>query len=134
MTTPRPFWVVLSVLGCLPALFAAAPPVSRQVGPSGGGTVVPTGQLVRPAGASVSFVGRPVDLARSADGKWLYAKDNRGIVVVEDGKWEVVQELPFPRNRGGGSMHGLAVRGRRLYATTAQHWLHEGEIGDDGRV
>src|SRR5262245_9881128 len=103
-----------------------------RVGPAkGGGTRVATGQLIRPAGESVSFSGRPVDLALSPDGKWLYAKDNRGLVVIDVAKWKVIQELSFPKGKGGGSMHGLAVRrdGKRVYATNAGDLLAEAEPG-----
>src|SRR4051794_10127135 len=73
----------------------------------GEGSVVPTNQVLRPAGRALVFGGRPVDLALSPDGRRLYAKDNRGLVVIDREEWRVVQELPFPR--GGGSMHGIAV-------------------------
>jgi YVTN family beta-propeller protein len=78
---------------------------------------------VRPAGESVSFGGRPVDLALSPDGKTLYVKDDRGLIVVNTHTWILLQELKFPQ--GGGSMHGIAVShdGRRVYATTAQNHL-----------
>src|SRR5262249_52422607 len=101
-----------------------------RVGPGGDGVRVPTGQLVRPAGESLAFAGRPVDLALSPDGKWLFVKDNRGLVVIDAAAWKLVQKLPFGKWKGGGSMHGLAVRGdgKRVYATTAQRLLWEAEV------
>jgi YVTN family beta-propeller protein len=121
----------------LAAAFAAfASLADEPVGPAkGGGMLVPTGQLVRPAGESLSFPGRPVDLALSPDGKYLFVKDNRGVVVLDLAAWKVAQQLPFPKGKGGGSMHGLAVRGdgKRLYATTAQEILWEAEV-DGGKL
>src|SRR5690349_20169847 len=48
----------------------------EQVGPAagGGGYVVSTKQFIRPAGKSVEFRGRPVDLVLSPDGKTVYVK------------------------------------------------------------
>ncbi len=116
-----------TILTCGLALLAQ---LTDRVGPTDGGQLVPTGQLVRPAGESLTFPGRPVDLALAPDGKSLYIKDNRGIVVVDTATWKIKQQLAFPKNKGGGSMHGLAVShdGKRLYATTAQDLLWEAQI------
>src|SRR5262249_38329955 len=110
---------------------------SLPVGPvKDGGTRVATGQLIRPVGESLSFLGQPVDLALSPDGKWLYAKDNRGLVVIDVGKWKIIQELAFPKGKGGGSLHGLAVRrdGKRIYATSSSDLLAEAELLADGKL
>src|SRR5262249_30270796 len=72
----------------------------ERVGPVKGGALVATGQLVRPAGESLAFPGRPVDLALSPDGSVLYAKDNRGLVVIDAKAWKLTQELPFPEGKG----------------------------------
>jgi YVTN family beta-propeller protein len=110
---------------------------TAQVGPSADGEhLVPTGQLVRPAGATIAFRGRPVDLTLSPDGRRLYVKDNRGLVVLDAQTWRLLQELPFPNEKTGGSMHGLAVRrdGKRVYVTTAQQTLYEAEVLDEGTL
>jgi YVTN family beta-propeller protein len=90
--------------------------------------MVPTHQVIRPAGRSVEFGGRPVDLVFSPDGKTLYVKDNRGLVVIDTKGWKIRQELLF--EGGGSSMHGITVShdGSRVYATTAQYILYEGQV------
>ena len=52
-----------------PRAVPTADPLQRQhVGPNqGGGMIVPTGQLIRPAGQTFAFGGRPVDLAIPPD-------------------------------------------------------------------
>jgi YVTN family beta-propeller protein len=127
-------WAFALAAGLAAALCPASD--KDRVGPAGDGVFVPTGHLVRPAGDSLAFAGRPVDLALSPDGKWLYVKDNRGLVVIDAATWKLVQELPFARAKVGGSMNGLAVRGdgQRVYATTAQQLLREAEVGDGGRL
>ena len=95
---------------------------------------MPTRQLIRPAGRTLEFGGRPVDLAIAPGGTVLYAKDNRGLVVIDAKTWAVVQELPFPE--GGGSMHGIAVApdGGRVWATSAQDAMHEASVDIDGTL
>jgi len=117
------------------ALSTLALPTPMHVGPQPeGGYVVATGQRVRPVGQSVTFAGRPIDLALAPDGKALYVKDNRGLVVIATETWQLRQELAFPS--GGGSMHGIAVApdGRRLFLTTAQNILWEATVQADGTV
>ena len=68
---------------------------NEKVGPAeDGAMVVPNGQLLRPAGESLAFGGRPVDLALSPDGATLYAKDNRGLLVLDTATWKLRQTLP----------------------------------------
>ncbi|MGC8783108.1 MAG: alkaline phosphatase family protein [Armatimonadota bacterium] len=121
------------VVLCTFALSAPQSPV--RVGPQQDRShLVATAQLVRPAGDSLSFGGRPVDIALSSDGRTLYVKDNRGIVVVDVLTWKVRQELPV--GRGGSSMQGIAVSpdGKRLYLSNAASQLLEANVGADGSL
>ena len=95
---------------------------------------MPTHQLIRPAGQSVEFGRRPVDLVLSPDGRSLYVKDSHGFVVIDTATWKIRQELAF--NGGGGSVHGLVVTrdGSRLYATTAHDILWEAKVLPDGNL
>ena len=88
---------LLMVLAAL--LFWLPASVPQQVGPRPEGShFVATGQLLRPAGESLQFGGRPVDIALSPDKRTLYVKDNRGIVVVDVETWKVRQELLVGRD------------------------------------
>src|SRR5207237_9980567 len=93
-----------------------------------GGIVVSTQQLIRPAGQSVEFRGRPVDCALSADGKTLFVKDNHGLVVIDVESWRVKQELAMTGT--GGSMHGIVVAavGKHIYMTSANKRLFDRDI------
>lgn len=120
----------LAVLAIATAGWAASPTL---VGPHpSGGTMVATGQLVRPAGRSVEFNGRPVDLVLSRDGKTLMVKDNQGLVMIDTATWKILQRTSFPQ--GGGSMHGLTFTkdGTSVYATTAGNALWEAKIAAGG--
>ena len=125
---------IYCALGLFASLMACAPePV--HVGPrEDGGFIVPTRQVIRPAGRSLEFGGRPVDLVLSPDAGTLYVKDDRGLVVIDTKEWSLRQELAFPL--GGGSMHGIAVSpdGTRVYATTAEDLLWEASVSGDGTL
>jgi YVTN family beta-propeller protein len=103
-----------------------------KVGPTKDGVIVSTEQLVRPAGGVVEFGGRPVDLVVAPDGKSVYVKDNRGLVVIDQATWKVRQQISI----GGGSMHGIAVSadGHSVYLTSAGETLWEGKIDAAGQV
>ncbi len=107
----------------------------EHVGPSPtGGHIVSTYQVLHPAGESLEFSGRPVDLVRSPDDLTLYVKDNRGLVVIDAKAWKIRQELKFPS--GGGSTHGIVVTrdGSRVYLTTAQNILWEAKLTEAGKL
>src|SRR5690349_24780277 len=115
------FWLLLLLLPVL----GSAQDTAKVGSTKDGRQLVPTGQLLRPAGAMVSFAGRPIDLALSPDGNTVVVKESRGLVVVDRASWKIRQELPFPT--GGGSMHGIVFSkdGSHVYATTAQNLLAE---------
>lgn len=118
----------------IPILTAIAQQSQPVVGPAGeNANIVPTSQLVHPAGPSIEIAGRPVDLALTADGATLLVKDNRGLVVIDAKAWELRQELPFEKE--GGSMVGIAVTrdGHSAFLTTAKNSLIEAICGDDGK-
>lgn len=53
------------------------------VGPQPDGSIlVPTNQLLRPAGFQILFPGRPVDLALSNDGKWLAVLNKNSLDLI----------------------------------------------------
>jgi YVTN family beta-propeller protein len=104
------------------------------VGPAAtGGFVVPTRQLVRPAGSSVEFSGRPVDLVLSPDGRTVYVKTDRSLVVIDVPSWQIKQNLALG-SAGKGSYHGVAVTrdGSKLYLTTSGSAVLEVTIDKSG--
>jgi len=106
----------------------------EHVSDANDGQIVPTYQALHPAGQSVEFKGRPVDLVLSPDQRSVYVKDNRGLVVIDAATWTIRQELKFPA--GGGSTHGIIVTadGSSVWATTSQNMLYEAKAGPDGKL
>ena len=130
-------WIARSwgLLLVLPAMALAGAEDIPPVGPTADDAhVLPTAQLIRPAGKTVELAGRPVDIALAPGGEMLYVKDNRGLLAVDVASWTIRQELGFEKE--GGSMCGIVVLadGTRVYATTAKNTLAEALIGPDGTL
>jgi len=102
-----------------------------------GRIVVPTNQILQPAGRQVAFPGRPVDLALTEDGKTLVVKSMRELVVIDAGTGEIKQKLAsatakvkFP----GFSVTGLVIRGNQVYTTDAQNTLRIAAFDEHGKL
>ena len=90
-------------------------------------SLLPTGNLIRPAGKTVEFYGRPNDLAISANGKWLLVKDWRSLRVFNVNSMELLQTVDCP---GGASLHGIGVaKSGAVFVTNAKQEIHVYENG-----
>ncbi len=123
----------IALLACLiaSAAFAADPPVGPM---PGGGYMVTTRQLIRPAGQSIEFAGRPVDMALSPDAKTLYLKTNTSLLVIDTSTWRIRQDLEI--KVASGSYHGIAVTrdGSKVYLGNSGYILMEADVAPDGKV
>jgi len=125
--------VVLVLVICLaPSRLCAADVV---VGPAdGGGYVASTRQLIRPAGRTVEFGGRPVDIVLSPDGRTAYVMTNSGVVAIRTSDWTIIQQMGF--DHASGSYHGMAMTrdGSKLYVSTSRTDILELLVGKDGTL
>ena len=91
-----------------------------------GRVVVPTNQVLRPAGKQVTFPGRPVDCALADGGRTLVVKNLRSLVFVDAAAGLVRQTLTLPGDPKKDkeavyfSVVGLAVDGGHVYATDSR--------------
>jgi YVTN family beta-propeller protein len=100
-----------------------------KVGPQPDGSVlVPSNQLLRPAGFQLDLPGRPVDLALSPNGKFLVVKNKGDIGLVRISDRTIMQTLPFKQS--GASFTGIRVSpdGRYIYVTDADSRLCIAEL------
>jgi DNA-binding beta-propeller fold protein YncE len=121
-----------------------------------GRVVVPTNQVLKPAGKQVTFPGRPIDLAFADDGKTLVVKNLKNLVFLDLAAAKVKQTLdvpddppvPFnpvaamakpiaPDGKGhhyptGFSVTGLLVLSERVYVTDSQGLVRVALRGQDG--
>src|SRR5215218_4823207 len=93
----------LTPLALLPLILLVALPLGAaderdrlKVGPQPDGRiVVPTNQILQPAGRQVTFPGRPVDLLLIEDGKTLVAKNMKDLVFIDPATGTIKQTLPM---------------------------------------
>src|SRR5690349_10010382 len=139
MTSPtrRVLPIALLALAGLVAALRADDADRLKVGVQPDGRiVVPTNQILQPAGAQVVFPGRPVDLAVIEDGRALAVKNMRDLVFLDLATGQVRQTLPTPaagRKRPGFSVVGLTAVGDRIYASDAEHSVRVTRRRADGR-
>ena len=82
-----------------------------------GRIVVPTNQILDPAGKQVLFPGRPVDLALLDEGRTVLVKNIRNLLLVDVATGNIKQTL---NTTGGFGATGLLVQGQNIYATDSK--------------
>lgn len=119
-------------LSALIATVSVADDVSRlKVGiQSDGRIVVPTNQVLSPAGKQITFPGRPVDLAFADDGATVVAKNMKSLNFIDVKSGEIKQTLVSPV---GLSAIGLLVRGDTVFVTDAESKIRVAKRQTDGR-
>lgn len=126
--------VPLIVLAQASAIAAAPAADPVRVGPQpGGGSVVATRQLLRPAGDLLEPASRLFDLALAPDGKTLWLKGDWSLVAVDTAGWTVRARYWFGE---AGSPHGIAVTadGGTVYATLSGNEIVEAGFDAKGEL
>jgi YVTN family beta-propeller protein len=102
-----------------------------------GRIVVPTNQILQPAGTQVTFPGRPVDLAVIDEGRTLVAKNMRDLVFIDPATGKITQTLALPAAAkglsGAFSAVGLVAHNGRVYSTDSQGAVRVAKKNADGR-
>src|SRR5205085_2769335 len=101
-----------------------------------GRVVVPTNQILQPAGRQVVCPGRPVDLLPIDGGKALVVKYAHELVFVDVATATVKQTLPTPRRgreQPGLSAVGLAGDGDRVFVSDSPGNVRVARRGADCR-
>jgi YVTN family beta-propeller protein len=136
---PRPIAVLLplTLLTLLP-VGAADERDKLKVGlQADGRIVVPTNQILQPAGTQVTFFGRPVDLLPIENGKLLVAKNMRDLVFIDPATGAIKQILALPAAAkglaGAFSAVGLVAVGDRVYASDSQGAIRIAKRNADGK-
>jgi hypothetical protein len=88
--------------------------------------VVPTGDVIKPAGTSLLIDRRPVATLLSATGETIYVRDNEGLTVINVAKMEVTSRVKL----GGSGLGGMVVNEQetRLYTSNATNGVDEVDI------
>ena len=95
-----------------------------------GSILVPTNQLLRPAGYQIQFSGRPVDLALSPNGKWLAVLNINSLNLIQVSNRSKIQSLKIKK---GGSFNGITFSkdGKKIYVSQARDFVMVAELGKD---
>ena len=95
-----------------------------------------TGHLLNPAGKSLRATGRVMSLALAKGGRFLVVKTDARLGIVDADTFTMLKEYPFPQEKDGGSMHGLAVGGdgSTVYLTGKDKFLYVGTLDEQGAV
>lgn len=94
-----------------------------------GRVVVPTNQVLAPAGKQVEFAGRPVDLTMIDDGQTLVVKNFKDLTFIDVASGKVKQTLVSPV---GFSVVGLLAEKDSIYVTDAKDHLRIAKRGANG--
>ena len=94
-----------------------------------GRVIVPTNQVLKPAGTQVVFPGRPVDLLLIDDGKTLVVKNKNNLVFIDAASAKISQTLDA---KIGLSVTGLAAHGNRIYTSDVKDQVLVAEKQGDG--
>jgi len=152
--------LVISILACITLAFGLgiaqtkAWPVARGAEPGStkepttpserlkvglqpdGSIVVPTNQVLRPAGTQVTFPGRPVDCTLAENGRTLVVKSIQELLFIDTATAKVRQKLPLPKGpkkeAENFSVVGLVALGDTVYATDADRHVRAARRQADG--
>ncbi len=106
------------------AVFAQNESTKIQIGTQPDGSIlVPTNQLLKPAGFQVYFPGRPVDLALIPGKGFVIVKNKNSLELIRLGDRTILQSLPFPRS--GASFTGIyySEKNSKIYVSDARDHL-----------
>lgn len=107
-------------------------PVNRKVGLQADSSfLVPSNQILRPAGFQVYLPGRPVDLALTPNEKFLLVKNKADLDLVRVSDRTVMQSLPYPQS--GASFTGICVSpdGHQIYVSDARNQIQVAELQEN---
>ena len=93
-----------------------------------------TRQFVEPAGTTIAFDGRPLDLVPAPDGRFVFVKEQDGVITIDAPSGAIASR--FRLEKLGASMHGIAITraGDKLYVTGTEDQLVELAVAPDGNL
>lgn len=124
--------------GAAPALTNAAKEQAdlydhSRVGPlEDGRVIVPTNQILSPAGRQIIVGGRPADIALSPDKKWLAVLNVVDVQLVDVETGKILSHVSIH----GGSFKGIvfAPDGKRVYASSMKGGICVLKVSSDGKL
>jgi hypothetical protein len=128
------FSIIALAVSCLAADNQESLKIGRQ---SDGSVLVPTNQLLTPAGLQVEFPGRPVDLLLVDSGKAVIVKNMRDLTVIDIHSGQIRQVLPLGgmgKRPGGLSAVGMASIGDKVFVSDTASGIRVAKWTIDGKL
>src|SRR6476660_1876143 len=99
---------------------------------SDGSYIVPTSQIIDPAGTTITFPGRPVDLELNPDETILAVKNIYNIVFFDAASQTIKQTLNLPE--GGNTFTGIrwSDNGQKVWTTDTRGYLRSAKLQANG--
>src|SRR2546427_2300354 len=94
--------------------------------------VVPSNQILRPAGTQISFPGRPVDMALSRDGKTLAILNSGGVVLIDLPTQRVKQTVTAEGLKSSYAGIVFSLDGKMLYCSSNTDLVHVITLDSEG--
>lgn len=106
--------------------FAALPAPVKVGDIVNGGVVVPTGDVIKPAGKSLLIDRRPIATLLNSTGDTLFVRDNEGLTVIDVSTMNVSARVKL----GGSGLGGMVINEQetRLYTSNATNGIDELDI------
>ncbi len=94
--------------------------------------IVPTSQIIDPAGTTITFPGRPMDLALNPDETILAVKNLKDIVFFNAVNHTIKQTLELPE--GGNTFTGISWsdNGQKVWTTDTRGYLRSAKLQANG--
>lgn len=98
-----------------------------------GSYIVPTSQIIDPAGVTITFPGRPIDLALNPEETILAVKNMYNIVFFDAASQTIRQTLNIPDD-GGNTFTGIAWsdNGKKIWTTDTRGYLRSAKLQVNG--
>jgi YVTN family beta-propeller protein len=126
----RTIHAVASILILSPFLSPALAQDNAKVGlQPDGRIIVPTNQVLKPAGTQITFPGRPVSLLLIDDGKTLVVQNKSNLLFIDAASGKIRQTLA---SSAGLSVIGLTGNTERVYTSDAKDQVRIAERQPDG--
>jgi YVTN family beta-propeller protein len=129
--------ICLCLVGCTLALSASALAQETdydksRVGEAAGKIIVPTNQVLSPAGKQIPVNGRPTDVALSPDGKWLGVLDRGHVAIINPQTGEIVSRA----SHASGSYAGIlfTADSKRLLASSNKGLIGVFDVAAGGKL
>lgn len=107
---------------------------NRTVGMQPKGSIlVPSNQLLRPAGFQVYLPGRPIDLILSHDEKLLFVKNMNSLDLINVSDRTILQSLPYPNSGASPTGMCLSADGHHVVVTDASNHINIATL-DKGNI